>query len=170
LNPKRLWAQLHAIIGKLRKFRTDLSSYIDADFDKSAFIAELEEVASLLSSTSNWTRSDVSLKDFERRLIDFKATPIVDLVTKATLVDEANVEQLPKVLNALGSLDLWSVERTVSFLNMVDIIVTGSEQTVDRVYSNFEQANPAKIVVEIDKLLTLLADDAAPMPAQSELQ
>jgi hypothetical protein len=170
LNAKRLWAQLQTVIGKLRKFRTDLSGYIDADFDKSGFISELEQVASLLSSTSNWTRSDISLKDFERRLIEFRATPIVDLVNKATLVDEANAEQLPKVLNALGSLDLSSVDRTVAFLNMVDIIITGAEQTVDRVYSNHEQANPAKIAGEIDTLLTLLSDDAAPKMAQSELQ
>ncbi len=170
LNAKRLWAQLQSVIRKLRDFRTKLSDYIDADFDKIAFIAELEQVASLLTSTGNWTRSDISLKDFERRLIEFRATPIVDLVNKATLVDEANAEQLPKVLNALGSLDLSSVDRTVSFLSIVDNIVTGAEQTVDRVYSNHEQANPAKIAGEIDTLLTLLTDDVAPKAAQSELQ
>jgi hypothetical protein len=162
LSSKRLWAQLQAIIGKLRKFRTDLSGYIDADFDKSAFITELEQVAGLLLSTSNWPRSDLSLKDFERRITDFRTIPIVDLVNKATLVDEASVEQLPKVLNALGSLNLSSVERTVTFLNMVDAIVTSAEQAVDRVYSNFEQANPAKIAVEIDTLLNSLADDTKP--------
>ncbi|MER8724904.1 protein DpdH [Mesorhizobium sp. M1027] len=160
LNAKRLWAQLQSVIRKLRDFRAQLSGYIDADFDKSAFIEELEQVASLLMSTSNWTRNDISLKDFERRLIEFRSTPIVDLVNKATLVDEANAEQLPKVLNALGSLDLSSVDRTVSFLNIVDVIVTGAEQTVDRVYSTHEQANPAKIADEIDALLTLLANDS----------
>lgn len=170
INTKRLWAQLQAVIGKLRKFRMELSDYIDADFDKSVFISELEQVASLLASTSNWTRSDISLKDFDRRLIEFRATPIVDLVNKATLVDEANAEQLPKVLNALGTLDLSSVERTVSFLNMVDGVITGAEQTVDRVYSNHEQANPAKIASEIGELLTLLADDAEPQAARSEFQ
>ncbi|MBE7218348.1 MAG: hypothetical protein INR64_07755, partial [Caulobacteraceae bacterium] len=103
LNPNRLWAQSQTVIRKLRDFRAELSGYIDAAFDKNAFISELEEVAALLTSTSNWTRNDISLKDFERRLIDFRSTPIVDLMNKATLVDEANAEQLPKVLNALGS-------------------------------------------------------------------
>lgn len=170
LNSKRVWAQLQGAIGKLRSFRAGLSDYIDADFDKAAFISDLEHVASLLSSTGNWTRSDIGLKEFDRRLVDFRATPIVDLVKKASLVDEANVEQLPKVLNALGTLDLSSVERTVSFLNMVDTIVTGAEQTIDRIYSNHEQANPAKIAGEIDALLATLADDDAQKTARGEVQ
>ncbi|MET3527175.1 protein DpdH [Phenylobacterium koreense] len=170
LNAKRLWAQIQGVIAKLRTFRTELSDYIDADFDKTAFIAELEAVASLLSSTGNWTRSDISLKEFERRLVDFRATPIIDLVKKASLVDEANAEQLPKVLNALGALDLSSVERTVSFLSMVDQIITGAEQTVDRVYSNHEQANPGKIAGEIDALLTALADEGSPAVVEGAIQ
>lgn len=170
LNAKRLWAQLQSVIRKLRDFRVELSGYIDADFDKSAFINDLEQVASLLMSTSNWARNDISVKEFERRLIEFRSTPIVDLVNKATLVDEAHAEQLPKVLNALGSLDLSLVDRTVSFLNAVDVIITGAEQTVDRVYSTHEQANPVKIAGEIDALLTLLANDAAAKTPQSELQ
>lgn len=170
LNAKRLWPQMQGVISKLRKSRTELSDYIDADFDKSAFISDLEQVASLLSSTGNWTRSDISLKEFERRLVDFRATPIVDLVKKASLVDEANVEQLPKVLNALGTLDLSSVERTVSFLNMVDLVVTGAEQTTDRVYSNHEQANPAKIATEIDTLLAGVANDPAAKAAEGLVQ
>lgn len=170
LNPKRLWAQIQGVIAKLRTFRTELGDYIDADFDKNAFISELETVASLLSSTGNWTRSDIGLKDFERRLVDFRATPIVDLVKKASLVDEANADQLPKVLNALGGLDLSSVERTVSFLSMVDQIITGAEQTVERVYSNYEQANPGKIAGEIDSLLTALACEAASDGAKGAAQ
>ena len=170
LNAKRVWAQLQSVIRKLRDFRTEFSGYIDATFDKNAFISELEQVASLLSSTTNWTRNDISLKDFERRLSEFRAAPIVDLVNKATLVDEASSEQLPKVLNALGSLDLSSVDQAVSFLSIVDSIVTGAEQTVDRVYANYEQANPAKIAGEIDTLLGLLVDDAVPKAPQSEVQ
>lgn len=170
LNAKRLWAQIQGVIAKLRTFRIELSDYIDVDFDKNAFISELETVASLLSSTGNWTRSDIGLKEFERRLVDFRATPIVDLVKKASMVDEANVEQLPKVLNALGALDLSSVERTVSFLSMVDQIITGAEQTVDRVYSNHEQANPGKIAGEIDALLTALSGDAAPVVVEGVVQ
>jgi hypothetical protein len=170
LNAKLLWAQLQTVIRKLRDFRAELSGYIDSDFDKSAFINELEQVASLLMSTSNWTRNDISVKEFERRLTEFRGTPIVDLVNKATLVDEAHVEQLPKVLNALGSIDLASVGRTVSFLNIVDVIVSGAEQIVDRIYSTHQQANPAKIAGEIDALLTMLASGETPKTAQSELQ
>lgn len=166
LNSKRLWGQVQGVIEKLKNFRAELSDYIEADFDKNAFINELELVASLLSSTGNWTRSDISLKEFERRLVDFRGTPIVDLVKKTSLMDEANSEQLPRVLNALGTLDLSSVERTVSFLTMVDLVVTGAEQTIDRVYSNHEQANPAKIATEIDTLLTGVASDGASQPAE----
>lgn len=167
INEKQLGRSLQSVVGKLRKFRTEVSEFVAADFDKSAFIGELEEVAALLSSTSTWTRNDISLKEFERRLTDFRGTPIKELVNKATLIEEASVEQMPKVLNALGSLDLSSVDRTVSFLSLVDGIVTAAEQKVDQVYSTHEQANPAKISGEIEALLGLIVDDSSPAAASS---
>jgi hypothetical protein len=167
INEKQLARSLQSVVSKLRNFRTELSEFVDVDFDKNAFIGELEEMATLLSSTSTWTRNDISLKEFERRLTDFRGTPIKDLVNKATLIEEASVEQLPKVLNALGSLDLLAVDRAVSFLTLVDGIVTAAEQTVERVYSTHEQANPSKISGEIEDLLGLIIDDLPPVTEPS---
>ncbi|RYG34156.1 ATP-binding protein [bacterium] len=163
-NPRRLWAQLQTVIRKLRDFRTDLRDYIDGDFDKGAFVTELEEVGTLLSATSNWPNNDINGKEFGRSLTEFKTTPIMDLVNKATLVDEANPEQLPKVLNALGTLDLSLVDRTVSFLRLVEQIISAAEDKVEQVYASHEQANPAKVAEEIDSLLSSIANDAADAP------
>jgi hypothetical protein len=170
LSTKRLWGPLQGIIGKLRNFRAELSDYLDAEFDKGAFISNLEHLASSLSATGNWPRHHISMQDFERRLIDFRATPIMDLVNKAALLDDASSDQLPKVLNALGTLNLSSVERGLSFLKLVDTIISEAEQNVDRVYSNYQQANPTKLADEIDALLSVLADDIVSSTTQGEFQ
>jgi hypothetical protein len=148
----------------------ELSDYLDAEFDKGAFISDLEHLASSLSATANWPRNHISMQDFENRLLEFRQTPIMDLVNKAALLDGASADQLPKVLNALGTLDLSSVERALSFLKLVDTIISGAEQNVDRVYSIYQQANPTKLADEIDALLSVLADDIVSSTTQGEFQ
>ena len=151
----RVWLQIQPLIGKLRQFRSDLSGYVDAGFDKSAFIKDLEETVGLLVETATWPdRTDLNLKDFTRRVADFKSAPIVELVDKATIVDQATPDQLPKVLNALGSLDLSNIHRTKSFLEAAEAIVGAAQVNVDRAYAARDQANPDRIADEIDALLS----------------
>lgn len=151
----RVWLQLQPLIGKLRQFRSDLSGYVDTGFDKSAFIKDLEETVGLLVETATWPdRADLNLKDFTRRVADFKSAPIVELVEKSTIVDEAAPDQLPKVLNALGSLDLSNIDRTKAFLETAEAIVGAAQVNVDRAYAARDQANPVQIAGEIDALLS----------------
>ena len=151
----RVWLQLQPLIGKLRQFRSDLSGYVDTGFDKSAFINDLEETVGLLVETATWPdRADLNLKDFTRRVADFKSAPIVELVEKSTIVDEAAPDQLPKVLNALGSLDLSNIDRTKAFLETAEAIVGAAQVNVDRAYAARDQANPDRIADEIDALLS----------------
>lgn len=161
LGDNRVWGQLQTLIGKLRAFRSDLSAYIDEGFDKAAFIKDLEEVARLLMVTGTWPqRTDLSLEEFTRRLTDFRSAPIVDLVDKATIVDEAKLDQLPKVLNALGSLDLTNIQRTKNFLEAAESLIDAAQINVDRAYAASDQANPERIADEIEALLNSIV--AAP--------
>ena len=85
---------------------------------------------------------------------EFKTAPILELVKKAAIVDEATQDQLPKVLNALGTLDLLNIHRTKSFLATVESLIDVAQANVDRAYALSDQANPDRIADEIDGLLT----------------
>jgi hypothetical protein len=174
LSDKRIWVQLQTVIGHLKEFRSELAAYVEDVFDKTGFVKELEEVASLLLTTGTWPhRADLLLKDFEKRLIEFKTAPIQELVEKATIVDEATPDQLSKVLNALGTLDLTNIHRTQSFLAMVESLIEAAQANVDRAYALSDQANPDRIADEIDDLLTSIIGgpanvaDAGPSGAPS---
>lgn len=157
----RVWTQLQSLISKLGAFRTDLSGYIDPGFDKAAFIRDLQETVGLLVTTATWPENfGLTLKEFERRLVDFQATPIADLAQKATIVDEATLDQLPSVLNALGSLDLSNIHRTKAFLETVETLIDSAQTKVDVAYAARDQANPDRIAEEIHTLLgDLIGDD-----------
>lgn len=161
LGDNRVWGQLQPLIGKLRTFRSDLSAYVDEGFDKAAFIKDLEEVVRLLMVTATWPqRADLNLEEFTRRLTAFRSAPIVELVDKATIVDEAKLDQLAKVLNALGSLDLTNIQRTKSFLETAESLIDAAQINVDRAYAASDQANPERIADEIEALLNSIV--AAP--------
>lgn len=154
-SDNRIWLQLQPVIGRLREFRAELADYVEGDFDKAAFVRDLEDVASLLMTTATWPdRADLNLKEFAKRLTEFKTAPIVELVDKATIVDEATPDQLPKVLNALGTLDLSNIHRTKSFLATVETLIEVAQANVDRAYALSDQANPDRIADEIEGLLT----------------
>jgi hypothetical protein len=162
LGEARLWGQLTPIVAKLRGFRTHISELLDEEFDKASFVSDLQEIIRLLSATgsfpSDWS---TSVQDFERRLTEFQASPIVDLVTKvATIVDEADREQIPRLLNALGSLDLGLIGRTMEFLSSTNTLIGAADKSVAREEADRSQADPETLCGEIIALLEVVAGSA----------
>ncbi|MDB5470155.1 MAG: hypothetical protein JWR84_1715 [Caulobacter sp.] len=154
LGDSRVWAALQPLIKTLRQFRSDLSPYVEGGFDKAAFVEDLKVLSGLLVSTGTWPDGpDFNMKAFENKVKVFDRTPILDLVEKATVVDEAKPEQLAKVLNALGSLDLSNIDGIRSFLSSAEAIVSAAQIKVDNKYAASDQANPDRIADEIDELL-----------------
>ena len=138
--------------------------YVDDDFDKTKFIEDLKAMVRLLSETSTWPeRADLGVKAFTQLIEDFRTSPIVELVDKARIADEASADQVHKLLNALGSLDLTQLGRTRSFLEAAEKIVTLAQNNVDRKYALSDQADPDRIANEIDDLLASF--DVHPNPA-----
>lgn len=161
---KRVWLQLQPLITKLRQFRAELAVYVDDDFDKTKFIEDLKETVRLLTETFTWPeRADLGVKAFTQLIEDFRTSPIVELVDKARIADEASLDQVHKLLNALGSLDLTQLARARSFLEAVEKIVTLAQSNVDRKYALSDQADPDRIANEIDDLLASF--DVLPKPA-----
>jgi uncharacterized protein YbjQ (UPF0145 family) len=155
----RLWGQLTAVIAKLRTFRSQIGDFIDETFDKAAFITDLQKIVRLLGVTGTTPPNlTMTIKEYERRLTEFQQSAIIELVTKAAVVLDADREQLPKVLNALGSIDLGLIDRTMSFLTYTIALISAAEASVAREEANRREANPGAIAAELIDLLRLVAD------------
>jgi hypothetical protein len=166
LSDNRIRPQLNSVIGKLSAFRTQIADFIDDGFDKAAFTADLQTIVLLLSKTGTIPANGPNLKDFERALIEFRQSAFVDLVTKADTAIEAKDEPA-KLLNALGSIDLGLIARTMSFLEQATMLVTAAEATVAREESDRGQSDPAVLSGELAQMLTVLAGQPA---ASKEVQ
>ena len=155
MSEARLWTRLQTVITKLRSFREEIADFVDDSLDKNAFVADLREIIPLLQKTNCWPAA-VSIKhaEFETRLTEFQTSRFVDLVAKtATIVDEADREQMPKLLNALGSIDLGLIQRTMSFLKIANEIVTLAEPRVAQQEAIRGQSDPSVAAGEIVALL-----------------
>lgn len=155
MNEARLWSRLQPVIVKLRGFRKEIADFVDDSFDKNAFVADLREIIPLLQKTNCWPSGvSIKLSEFETRLTEFQTSRFVDLVDKAAMiVDEADREQIPKLLNALGSIDLGLIERTMSFLTIVNEIVSQAEPRVVQQEAIRGQSDPSVAAAEIVTLL-----------------
>ncbi len=155
MTDERIRGKLRAVIAKLRTFRTQIADFVDESLDKSAFVADLREVIPLLQKTNCWP-SGVTIKhnEFEVRLTEFQKSSFVELVDKmAMIVDEADREQIPKLLNALGSLDFGLIQHTMSFLTIADEIVAQAEPRVSQQEAIRGQSDPSAAAAEIARLL-----------------
>lgn len=155
MSDARIWGRLQAVIAKLRAFRSEIADYIDESLDKGAFVANLREIIPLLQKTNCWPSNlTIKLSEFEIRLTEFQTSRFVELVDKtATIVDEADREQIPKLLNALGSLDLGLIQRTMSFLTIANEIVSQAEPRVTQQEAVRGQSDPNTVATEIANLL-----------------
>ncbi|MGO7299597.1 protein DpdH [Rhizobium ruizarguesonis] len=159
MTDARIWVKLQTVIAKLRAFRTEIADYVDESLDKGAFVADLREIIPLLQKTSCWPANvAIKLNEFEIRLSEFQNSRFVELVEKtATIVNEADREQMPKLLNALGSLDLGLIQRTMLFLSIANDIVSQAEPRVKQQEAVRGQSDPGAVAAEIAGLLEVVS-------------
>ncbi len=159
LGEQRIWTRLQPLITRLRTFQESVAALIEGRLDKADFVADVREVVILLQETGAWPEgSSLRLIDFESRLIEFQGSPIVELVDRtAVVVGEAQRDQVPKLLNALGSIDLGLIQRTMSFLSTVDELLRLAEPRAAQAEAARAQANPDAIADELSALLGVMA-------------
>lgn len=155
MSEARLWTRLQPTIAKLRKFHGEIAQYVGDDIDKSAFVADLREVIPLLQKTSCWPSAiSIQANEFEALLTEFQTSRFVDLLEKTTtIIDEADREQVPKLLNALGTIELGLIQRTMSFLATTNQIVSLAEPRVVQQEAIRGQSDPSAAAAEIIALL-----------------
>lgn len=154
----RIQPQIRAVTAKLQDFKTQVAEYIDADFDKAAFVDDLESIVLLLTKTGTLP-TEPNLKKFEGQLLEFKQSAFVDLVKKTTIVLEAS-DQPEKLLNALGAIDLGMIARTMSFLQQANQLVAAAETNVTREETDRGQSDPVALSQELTAMLSLIAGSA----------
>ncbi|WP_306704169.1 protein DpdH [Azospirillum isscasi] len=161
ISEARLWGQITGVVAKLKGFTAEIGAYVDEGFDKTTFVADLQEVVRLIGATGTPVALKTPIRDFERQLVEFQSSAIKDLVGKAKIIVEADREQLPKVLNALGALDVGLIGRTMTFLQLATDLVAATEAAVAREEANRGQVDPLGLAAEIRGLLVTVAGEAA---------
>lgn len=160
VSDQRLWQALQPVIAKLRTFQAEVGEFLDEDFNKAQFVADLQEIIRLLAATST-APSSLRLQDYAPRVAEFQASPVVDLVKSAeVIVTEADKAQMPRLLNALGRLDLGLIARTLAFLTDTKTLMAAAETNVARAEADSNQVDPAVVVGEITDLLHRVAASA----------
>lgn len=153
----RLWNRLTPLIARLRSFQNEIAEFIDDTFDKAAFVADLRDVALLLQATGAWPPS-LKLAEFEQRVTEFQSSAVIDLVEKlATITGENDRKQTPRMLNALGTLDLSLIQRTAVFLATTKELFDFAEPRIAQLERSHGQANPEAVADELIDLLTVMA-------------
>ena len=67
-------------------------------------------------------------------------------------------EGIPRVLNALGKLELGLINSTLSFLTLANQILVGSESKVVQQEAIRSQSDPATVIGEIENLISSISN------------
>jgi hypothetical protein len=150
----RIWNRVQQVIGLLREFRSEIGEFLDeAKLDKNAFVADLKEIVHLLQKTQCWpAQANLDVAAFARNLAEFQASPYAELVEAAAIVEDAGRDQLPKLLNALGALNLALIQRTLNFIKAAESLVSLGAPRVDRQIEARRQSDPAVVASHIMSL------------------
>ncbi|WP_373085901.1 protein DpdH [Sneathiella sp.] len=157
LSENRIRRRLTSVISKLSTFQTQITEFIETDFDKAGFVDDLQAIVLLLAKTGTTPSVGPNLKEFERQLIEFKQSAFVNLVAKAGVITKADGDQTPGLLNALGSIDLGLIARTMSFLQKSAELIAAAETNVTREEGNRSQSDPKDLILELNDMLSLVA-------------
>lgn len=159
LGRDRVWQRMKGVLALLEGFRTEAGAFLTDDkLDKAVFVADLKEIIALLNKTGCWPgQAAPDPQTFQRSLVEFQTSPFAELVSAAGIASSAEIKDLPKVLNAVGAIDLGLIKRTLAFLNEVDKLVTASVPRVERQQESRRQSDPAVVAQEIKDLLSRVA-------------
>jgi hypothetical protein len=164
LSDDRIWNRIQNVIQLLRQFREEIGEFLDEEkLDKNMFVSDLKEIVVLLQKTQCWpSQANFDVAGFVRSLTEFQASPFAELVASAAIVDEADRSQLPKLLNALGSINLGLIQRTLAFLKSAEMLVSLGAPRVARQEETRKQSDPKIVAAEILALLDRVASPAGP--------
>jgi len=155
ISPNRLWSAVSKVISDLEQFKTDVSELTEPDFDKRAFVEDLKAIAVLLGQTGTWQHTSwLKIADVEQQIQAFQASGVMELMGRLERVlDHAEREKLPTLLNELGRFDFALTAQLVTFLKSANELVRMAANAKAQAASLATQAKPEAIADEISDLL-----------------
>ncbi|WP_067105517.1 protein DpdH [Sphingopyxis granuli] len=161
LSEDRIWARVQPVIALLRQFRDEVGDFLDDEkLDKNAFVADLKTIVHLLQKTQCWpSQANFDVARFGRNLTEFQTSPYAELVNAAAMVSEAERDQLPRLLNALGVIDLGLIQRTLGFLKDTEALVSLGTPRVEKQMEARRQSDPMIVATDIIALFDRVAAD-----------
>jgi len=158
ISPNRLWNPVSKVLSDLEQFKTDVSELTEPGFDKRAFVDDLKAIAVLLGQTGTWQHTSwLKVADVEQQIQDFQASGVMELMGRLERVlDHAEREKLPTLLNEMGRFDFALTDKLVTFLRSAKELVRMAVNANAQATSLATQAKPDAIAAEIsDMLLTI---------------
>lgn len=159
MDDESLQRKLRKVVASLKSFRASVLEYGSDKFDKNGFTDDLLQTYKLLRETGCLPEDIFIGEDFQKLLEEFRNSAVSDLLKKAEAVTEAEgAKDLPKRLNALGTIDLGLIQRTLSFLSNAEKLIKGSESLVVQKEKTSSQSDPKVTAALINKLLKDLSE------------
>jgi len=159
MDDESLQRKLRKVVASLKSFRASVWEYGSDKFDKNGFTDDLLQTYKLLRETGCLPEDIFIGEDFQKLLEEFRNSAFSDLLKKAEAVTEAEgVKDLPKRLNALGTIDLGLIDRTLLFLSNAEKLVEGAGPKVLQLENLSSQSDPKVTAALINKLLKDLSE------------
>lgn len=113
-----------------------------------------------MQKTQCWpSQANFDVARFGRNLTEFQTSPYAELVNAAAMVSEAERDQLPRLLNALGVIDLGLIQRTLGFLKDTEALVSLGTPRVEKQMEARRQSDPMIVATDIIALFDRVAAD-----------
>lgn len=153
-----LRSSISQAIVKIQRFKKEVDAEFGVSFDKRAFVSDIQSIFMKLVETGVPIGLPFRKEDYLARLTEFSTSPVKAMLDKIEKVLSADRDDLPRILNSLGALDLGLIGRTMDFLSQTTAFLNVIESAADREEENRKSADPDYYIAEIKKCLEELAD------------
>ncbi|NBZ89651.1 protein DpdH [Stagnihabitans tardus] len=148
---------LTSALTKLREFKENVAVDLGEDFDKAAFVSDMTRICAKVVETGLQVNLPIGLPEYQRRLAEFAQSPVKNLMDSVERVLNAEKDQIPKALNAMGTLDLGLIARFKGFVDYTGSFLKAIEIAASREEANRQLIDPKIPAQEISRHLSELA-------------
>jgi hypothetical protein len=144
---------------KIQRFKNEVDAEFGDNFDKGAFVSDIRSIFMKLFDTGILVNFPFSKEEYLARLTEFSTSPVMGMLDKIEKLLSADRSDLPRILNALGALDLGMIGRTLEFLSQTNTLLNVTEVATNREEANRKMADPDKYVREITQFMTEISGE-----------
>lgn len=158
MQTNRISEKVDPCIAKIKRFSTDITEISEAT-EKENFSTNIRDIVSEATRGGLVSHNTlpVTLNGYQQVLADFDGVIIADLKSGIEPLTLPNRLSPDETLNLLGSLNYQDLEKTISFLNITNQIISSIEMNVAREENEQNLTNPINTISEIQNTLEFLS-------------